>query len=371
MPGEGSVFRRTDGRWVATISEGPRGNRKITTLYRHSRPEALDALAELRQHAGRLDRTLTVSAYLERWLRDADVRDTTRRGYDAVISTHLDPAIGHLRLAALSPLHVKRLMADLRPTMAPKTLRNVLVILRRALREAVRSELVARNVASPEYIDAPKIDAYEPDALTVDEQAQILDALVGDPLEPHVVVALGTGLRQGEQLGLAWQDVEEDVIRVRFELARIDGQYQRVKPKTDRSRRTIPMSAEVRNALDRHRAALVKDGYVPIATGPVFVNETGTALSGSVLTHRWQRFLARHGIRRLPWKVLRATFSTRLYDAGVDDLTIAALMGHTRTHTTRRHYIASGGGDPQAAVAKVLTRTVTRTGHAVSDVVAR
>jgi integrase len=364
MPGEGSIYRRaSDGRWVATISIGRRGERRISTVYRHSRAEALDALADLRSHAGRVDRKTTVSAYLERWLRDADIRPTTRHGYAAVIATHLGPSIGHIRLAALTPLDVRTMMAGL--SGSSKTRRNVLVVLRRALREAVRAELVSRNVASPEYIDAPKVPATEPDALTVDEIARILAALPGDPIANHVVVALCTGLRQGEQLGLAWQDIRPDGIHVEFELARIDGRYRRVEPKTERSRRVVPAPTAVSAALDRQRDSLIAAGFVPIATGPVFVNAEGAELSGSVLTHRWYRLLERAGVRRRPWKILRATYGSRLHAQGVDELTIAALMGHARTHTTRKHYLAAPSLDATAAIEAILTDTVTVTAASV------
>lgn len=362
MPGEGSVYRRaSDGRWVATVSTGPRGNRKVVSVYRPTRGEANEALADLRRASGRIDRKTTVSAYLERWLRDADIRPNTRHGYAAVIATHLDPTIGHLRLAALSPSDVRDMLAVLRPTMKPKTLRNVLVVLRRALREAVRAELVTRNVASPEYVDAPKVPATEPDALTPDEIGRILAVLPGDPIEAHVIVALGTGLRQGEQLGLRWQDIGP-TIRVTEALARIDGQYRHVAPKSDRSRREIPVAPTVRAALDRHREALIAARFVPIATGAVFVSTEGTAMSGSVLTHRWYRLLARAGVRRRPWKILRATYGSRLRAQGMDELAIAPLMGHARTHTTRKHYLADLPSDATAAVEAFLTYTPTDTG---------
>jgi integrase len=367
MPGEGSVFRRRDGRWVATISTGPRDNRRIETVYRHSRPEALDALADLRRSAGRLDRKTTVSAYLERWLRDADVRPNTRHGYQAVITTHLDPAIGHLRLAALTPSDVRSMMAGL--TGAPKTRRNVLVVLRRALREAVRAELVTRNVASPEYIDAPKVTQREPDALSPDEIEQILAVLPGDPIEPHVLVALGTGLRQGEQLGLRWQDIGEGELLIRRAIIRVDGHYVPVEPKTETSIRDVPMPPSVRDALAAHRARIRAAGFVPVATGPVFINGDGGVMSGSVLTHRWYDLLARAGVKRRPWKVLRATYGSRLRAQGLDDHAIAPLMGHARTHTTRKHYLAPVPQDVTAAAEAILTRTVTRT--ATSPDVAR
>jgi hypothetical protein len=102
--------------------------------------------------------------------------------------------------------------------------------------------------------------------------------------------------------------------------------------------------------LERHRARVIADGFVPTRTGPVFTNTTGDALNGSWLTHRFYDLLAEAGIDRLPFRNLRTTFGSRLYDAGVPDHTIAQLMGHTRTHTTRRHYIAR---TPEQAVAAI------------------
>lgn len=358
MAGEGSIYRRaSDNRWVAAVSIGRRDNRKVVRIYRHSKQEAAAALADLRNQSGRVDRKVTVGAYLERWLRNADVRPTTRHGYAAVIATHLEPAIGSIRLAALTPLDVRSMMAGLHGS--PKTRRNVLVVLRRALREAVRDEIVTRNVASPEYVDAPKVAATEPDSLTPDEIERILAVLPGDPIEAHVIVALGTGLRQGEQLGLEWQHIGPTTIRVRQELARIDGRYEVVEPKTESSKRDVDLAPTVRAALERHRAAIIAAGLVPVATGPVFVNAKGGDLSGSWLTHRWYKLLERAGVRRRPWKVLRATYSSQLRAAGLDELDIAPLMGHARTHTTRKHYLSARPVDAISAIEQTLTLTLT------------
>lgn len=356
MSGEGSIYRRkSDGRWVATISRGPRGARQTRTVYRHTRAEAAEALAELRASHGPLNsRTLTVGAFLERWVRDArDIRDTTRHGYRAVVSTHLAPALGPIRLVELSPLHVEAMLTGLSSRVAPKTARNVHVVLRRALGQAVRAGLLTRNVASREFVDAPKVTATEPDALTHAELDRIHAVLSGHPLEAHVTVALGTGLRQGEQLGLAWEDIT-DHVNVRKELARVNGRYERVEPKTDRSKRSIPLAPSVAAAIAAHRERLIAAGYVPTATGPVFVNTKGSALSGSWLTHAWYDLLELAGVKRRPWKVLRATFASRLHEQGVPERTIADLMGHSRTHTTQRHYISTGDADLTATVERAV-----------------
>lgn len=346
MSGEGSIYKRgSDGRWVATISRGPRGERQIRSVYTRTKSEAQTALAELRANHGPLSpRTLTVGAFLERWVRDArDIRDTTRHGYRAAIVTHLNPALGPIRLADLSPMHVEAMLHGMDGRASRKTARNAHVVLRRALGQAVRMGLVTRNVAAREFVDAPRVTATEPDALTPAEIALV--RAVDHPLSVHVVVAIGTGLRQGEQLGLAWEDIKGDRLHVHKELARVNGKYQRVEPKTERSKRTVPLTPTVQAALAAHRDRLIAQGFVPTATGPVFVNTKGGPLSGSWLTHAWYGLLETAGVKRRPWKVLRATFASQLHAAGVPERTIADLMGHSRTHTTQRHYISTADAD--------------------------
>jgi len=285
-----------------------------------------------------------------------NIRPTTRHGYEVVIRMHLVPAIGDFRLSALSPLHVERALSELGPRMSPKTLRNVHAVLRRALGQAVRSGLVTRNVASREFVDAPRVSVEEPRALSTDEVHRLLDVCRGDRLEALFITAVGTGLRQGELLGLAWQDVDLDAgrIHVRHELVRRDGRYLRDELKTDRSRRVVPLAPPVRDALIAHRGFVIAAGFVPTATGPVFTNASGGALSGSWLTHHFYALLHTAGIPRLPFKNLRTTFSSRLFEAGVSDRAIADLLGHTRTATTHGHYIATSPAQALEAVARLV-----------------
>ncbi|HET7703883.1 MAG TPA: tyrosine-type recombinase/integrase, partial [Candidatus Limnocylindrales bacterium] len=118
------------------------------------------------------------------------------------------------------------------------------------------------------------------------------------------------------------------------------GRYERADLKTPRSRRDVPLTQRAIRAIDAHRDKLRAEGFLTTSTGPVFVTPKGRPLSGSWLTHRFYALLAEAGIERLPFKNLRTTFASRLADAEVSELTISTLMGHTRTHTTRKHYIA-------------------------------
>lgn len=368
MPGEGSVFpvyRTEDGRRVlvtyrAQVSCGPRSGRHYLTRSlgprKPTRAEERAALDELRAESevGSVPSTETTGDYLVRWANDArNIRPNTRRGYMVVVTQYLVPEIGDITLRALTPADVEGMLARLEASVAPKYLRNIHAALRRALNQAVRTGLVERNVASRQYVDAPRVDLKDPEALSDAQLAAILRAAEDDRLYALFVTLAECGLRMGEALGLAWEDIRPDSVRVDFELAYRDGQYTREAPKTDRSRRVVPLSAVARAALDAHRERTIADGFVPTATGPVFTNTTGGPLSGSWVTHRFYRLCADAGLDRRPPKILRATFSSRLHRAGVDSRTIADLMGHARERTTQRHYIATSPERAQEAVARL------------------
>jgi integrase len=365
---DGTIYQRKDGRWVAAISKGPRAARTTKARYCHSKREAREALKELRDTLADAPRTLTVSAYLDSWVRDArNIRPRTREGYVSAIRHHLTPAIGSQRLVDLTPLDVERMLGRMEGTRSAATVRHAHATLRRALGQAVRAGLLSRNVASRAFVDAPRVDRADPDSLSQDEIERILAALPDSGLEALVMVALGTGMRQGEQLGLAWENVGPVALMVERELARVGGRYERVELKTKRSRRAIPLSPVVAEALAIQRADLADDGYMTIATGPVFVSASGGPVSGSSLTHRWYRLLERAGVRRRPWKVLRATFASRLHDAGVPDRVIADLLGHSRTYTTQNSYISTAGIDAAQAVSAAFGLTVTVDSHRIGS----
>lgn len=358
MAGEGSVFRRADGRWVAQISLGGRENRSYRKRVLRSRQAALDALDEMRgqRRAGVNPSRITVSELLERWVADVrNIRPSTRRGYEAAITYHLVPLIGDIKLTALTPAHVEHMLAVLGPRMSPKHLRNIHAVLRVALKSAVRMGLIGRNVAASEFVDAPRVPDAEPRALTAAEVRRLLRAAEHDPLEAVIVLALGTGLRQGEILGLAWEDVDLTVgqLQVRRALQRRDGKYVRAPLKTDRSRRTVPLAPAVISALKSHRAAYIDRDLVPAQTAPVFATDRGEPLNGSWVTHHFYELCRRAGIPRLPFKNLRTTFGSRLFAAGIPDRRIADLLGHARTRTTQGHYISTSDATQTQALAIV------------------
>lgn len=355
MRGTGSVYRER-GNWVAQLAIGPRESRVKVRRTRRSRAEAVAALAELleERHPAPASK-VTVGAYLARWVAEVrNLRPATRHAYANAIDYHLTPTLGTVMLADLAPSHVESMLATVGQRVGPKTLRNVHAVLRRALAMAVRAGLVARNVASSEFVDAPRVPVEEPRALFLEEVRRLLDTVRGDRLEALFVLAIGTGLRQGELLGLAWEDLDlvAGRVSVRRELVRRDGRYLRDELKTRTSRRAVPLSPAVVAALQAHRERVVAAGFVPTSTGPVFTNLAGGALSGSWLTHRFYDLLSSARIERIPFHNLRTTYSSRLAEAGVSEIEIARLLGHSRATVTKTRYIAAGR-TPDAVLATV------------------
>lgn len=356
--GSGSVYQITDEagriRWIAQLSMGGRTNRRYVKRVRETERAARAALKVLRDEAEakRGSSRMTLSVYLDQWAADArNLRPRTRVEYQNAIRYHINPTIGHVRLGDLTPIHVESMLRTLEPTMAPKSLRNVLGVLRRGLTFAVRADLVTRNVASRDFIDPVRVPYVEPRVLTVDELRRILTASRGHWLEALILTAAGTGMRQGELLALSWADVdlERAQLDVRATLRRVvgltrrRGRYVRDEPKTARSERSVPLAPAVVEAIASQRQRLIAAGFVPTATGPVFPSQRGKPLSAGWVTHQFYLVCEAAGVRRAPFKALRATFSTQLFEAGIPERRIQDLLGHKPdSRVTHAHYIGTG-----------------------------
>jgi len=208
---EGSIYLRKDGLWVAAVSL-PTGRRKA--IYGRSRDEVRRQLANAlySRQAGTLtdSRSQTVGQFLDFWLTDVakpSVRVWTYRGYEVHVRLHLKPWLGNIALDRLEPSHVQALLnRKLTEGLSPKSVRYIRGTLRTALQQAVRWGYLSRIAAS--LVDGPRSEPYEIKPLDGAEARQLLNALAGDRLRALYSVALTMGLRQGEALGLSWQDID-------------------------------------------------------------------------------------------------------------------------------------------------------------------
>jgi integrase len=348
--GEGSIYQReSDGRWVTAIDLGyVNGKRKRTTIYGRTRREVAEKLAQaLRdQQQGLLvpAKRQTVGEFLDSWLeaRKPALRPKTHVSYAGIVAIHLKPAIGHHQLAKLTPQHVQRMLNDkLASGLSPRSVQYLRDVLRNALGQAVRWNLMPRNVAA--LVEPPRVPQYEMRFLTPEQARRLLDHAKGDRLEALYTVALALGLRQGEALGLRWRDIDftAGTLRVHKALQRVEGRLQLVDPKTLRSRRTLAMPATVSAALAAHRRrqarerALAGDRWDEREF--VFTTSRGGPLDGRNVTRSFKRLLAAAELPDLRWHDLRHSCASLLLAQGVPYRVIMDVLGHSQISQTMRY----------------------------------
>lgn len=211
---EGSIYRRADGLWVGAVHLGYRdGKRRRKTIYGKTRREVQEqvttTLRAVQQGLPVPTERQTVGQYLTAWLvtARATVRPRTHESYADTVRLHVIPTLGAEQLARLSPGQVQALLdAKLTGGLSPRTVQYIHAILRRALGQAYRWGIVQRNVAA--VVIPPRVTRSEVRPFDPDQARAFLAAMRGDRLEALYTVAIACGLRQGEALGLRWQDVD-------------------------------------------------------------------------------------------------------------------------------------------------------------------
>ncbi|MEX0678892.1 MAG: site-specific integrase [Pirellulales bacterium] len=345
--GEGSIYQRTDGTWCATYSAGyaASGKRVRKTIFGVSKDEVAKKLSKVQ--ATRMDGTFVepsrtrLSAFLERWVEDAarpTIRQTTYFSYKGIIRNHIDPRIGGTTLSILNPVHIQRLYADMeRDGVGPRVRQLTHAVLRRALKQALRWGLIARNPC--DAIDPPRVPKRQIAPLTAEQVQQLLDAAKDGRLYALYVVAIGTGMRLGEIFGLQWPDVDLKgrAINVRSTLIEINGKLSLAEPKTPKSRRRVDLPQVAVDAVTKHRAQSVREGF---AKEPwVFCNSIGGPLRRTHFhVNHFKPLLATADLPAIRFHDLRHTSATLLLAAGVHPKVVQERLGHSQIGITLDTY---------------------------------
>ncbi|MHB1527595.1 MAG: tyrosine-type recombinase/integrase [Candidatus Dormibacteria bacterium] len=350
--GEGTIRHRADGRWEGRIDLGWEGGKhQSRSLYGRTRQ---DVVLKLRQAQHQLatglpvvDERMTVDSYLAEWLHVVEprLRPSTFTRYRQLVERQLIPQLGAIRLAKLSPADVSRMMAQVQQDgLSPRTAAHCRAVLRAALADAEKWDQVARNVAK--LADAPHLPPPQPVVLSPEQVRTVLNACADPSLRRLAQAGITTGLRQGEQLGLRWEDIdfERRCLSVRMELQRIHGTYQLVEPKSASSRRVVALPDAALEALHAERQtqlaaqlAASRRWHQPIP-GLVFTTATGAPRNGSSLTHLFQDALQKAGLPKLTWHGLRAAHGALMLASGADISVVSRKLGHSSVALTSRHY---------------------------------
>ena len=216
------------------------------------------------------------------------------------------------------------------------------VVLRVALQQAVKWDLVARNVAA--LVDPPRVVKREPQPLNPEQARALLVRSADHRLGALFAVAVALGLRLGEALGLRWEDVdlEAGVLHVRQALQRLRGEIAFVEPKSKRSRRSVALPEVVTAALKAHRVRQLEEWMVAgrrwEESGLVFRTCLVTALDPRKVTRAFHKLLVDAGLPRIRLHDLRHTAATLLLAQGVSPRTIMEVLGHSQISLTMDTY---------------------------------
>jgi len=344
---EGHIYHRDDGRWEAKLSL-PNGKRK--SFYARTRREAQDALrAAQRDLDAGLDlgtSRQTVAAFLDRWLADV-VKPArapkTAATYADIVRIHLKPSIGRHELAKLSPQHVAALLkAKTDAGLSPRMVHHIRAVLRCALNQAMRWGLIGRNVAA--LVEPPRQVHRDIQAMTPAEARALLAAVEGDRLAVLFRVALTLGLRQGEVLGLKWDDIDFDrrTLKVRRALQRIDGTLTLKEPKTEKSRRTLTLPPSLVAALRAQKVRQLEERLLAGErwqdNGFVFASTIGTPTDARNVIRSWHRVQAANGLPRRSFHSTRHAAASLMLAEGVPVKVVQEVLGHSLLSTTADIY---------------------------------
>lgn len=341
--GEGTIYRRKDGRWAAAVSLD-RGVRKH--FLGRTREEVARKLAVglKASHDGvpLPNERLTTAQFLRDWLQSArpSVRVSTYDRYEQLLRLHALPALGRIPLARLTPQHLQRLYAEkLASGLSPRSVHHLHAVLHRALRQASCWGVVPRNVA--DLVAPPRGQRRQMSCLSPDQARTLLATASGDRLEAVYALAVTTGMRRGEILALQWKyvDLETGSLQVVGTLQRTREGLSIAEPKTDRSRRQVALSATAAQALRKHRAAQASQRLLLGAAWQdldlVFTNDIGGPMEPANLIRRsFQPLLKRAGLPPIRFHDLRHTAATLMLSQGVHPKIVSEMLGHSQINIT-------------------------------------
>lgn len=361
---EGSIRKRSDGRWEARITLA---GDKRKSHYADTRQEAATWLAAAIRDRDRglpvVPENVTVREFLIGNTKPGDenypggwlgaIKDTVRpytfRGYEVYVRVHILPALEMIRermqIARLTPQHLQALYSKkLEEGLSPTTVSHIHSTMHRALDQAMRWGVVLRNVA--ELLDPPKRARRDMVALTPEEARTLLSTAKGERLEAFYVLAITTGMRQGELLALRWKDVDLDgsVLRVTATLQRTTKEgLVFAEPKTASSRRQIALTTLAIGALRHHRgmqaAERLKKGAEREDNDLVFSNEVGKPIEATNLIRRsFKPLLGRAGLPNIRLHDLRHTAATLYLVKRVPPKVVSEMLGHSQVGVTMNIY---------------------------------
>ena len=342
--GDGSIRKRKDGRWEGryVVGHDPITGKMISrNVLGKTQAEVKEKLRTAIENSKRLDYTqtgkYTVGQWMDEWFEayaKVKVRPSSHQTYKGYIENHIKPNIGDIPIEKLTSLQLQkfyrllltegripRIESEKQPRgLSAKTVRNINQVISSAMDMAVRHKLILSNPT--EGCELPKVEHREMKTLPAEQLGAFLREAKESGVYELYYLDLATGLRRGELLGLKWEDVDlqNGVIHVRRQVARVDGEVKELPLKTKNSYRNISISQDA--------VAMLTEMEAHRSSDYVFPSSTGGPISPDSVNNMLHRVLKRAGLPSIRFHDLRHTFATLALQNGVDIKTVSGMMGH-------------------------------------------
>ncbi|VIF72939.1 phage integrase [Clostridioides difficile] len=350
--GEGSIGKYKDG-WRSRIMIGYNeyGKPIRKEFYGKTQKEVKDKLDAYKKQyylsSDISDDKITLEHWFYNWLFEYRIKDLKPKSferYESIYRNYIkDTDLGNVKLKDLRVSHIQKYYNRLLDSnKSIPTIRQINTKLKTCLSEAEKQGLIQRNYSTMVNIPVEKKE-NKLEILTLEQQKSFIKAIDGHKLEVLFLVALGTGLRLGELLGLKWFDIDfkRSNLTVKRTLQRtyfIDKNGNRElkvleqEPKTSNSYRTVPIPKDVLNKLKEHKINqnedILKAGELYRNDNYVFCNELGIPIDDKRPLRNLKSILNSLDIEPIKFHGLRKTYATRLFENDVPPKTVQVLMGH-------------------------------------------
>jgi integrase len=353
--GGGNIRHRADGRWEARYSLGfdPKTGKQVQkSIYGKTQKEVRQKLAAIIVQID--DGTylepskVELGAWLDIWLRDytGNLKPATKSAYEEHIRVHIKPYLGKVTLAALSAQMVQRVynMLQMEKGLSPKSIKNIHGVFHRAIEQAIKLGYMKRNPL--EAVVLPRVEKRQIKTMENEEMTAFLKAIQGHPYENILFVAVFTGLRQSEVLGLTWDCVnfENNTLLINKQHSKVKGEkeYKFSSLKNDRVR-MLTVAEDVMDVLRRQKAKqaewaeILGDAYCN-EDNLVFTTEFGRFVANQAVYRNYKSIMEKIGLGSMRFHDLRHTYAVNSLKAGDDIKTVQENLGHATASFTLSTY---------------------------------
>jgi integrase len=343
---EGCIYQRKDGLWCAQVSLDGKRLTKYGKTQKECRTWITETLGKIENGLTYEGTQVTLEQFVESWLEGKELsrRLHTVLQYRQIVQQHILPHLGKMRLQDIQPAHVKQLYFRKRGEgRGDRTVQLIHTVLNNVLKQAVREGLLGHNPV--DAVDRPNVEQTEHPILSEEQARQLVIASMNTRNGMLYYLALITGMREGELLGLKWSDLDWDkgILFIQRQSQRAPGQgLVLVPPKTRSGRRQIKLAQATQDRLTAHRDQLSK---IKDAAGDrwqendlIFPNSLGKLKSCENLHREYKRFLKENRLPDIRFHDLRHTSLTLLLEMGTPINTVQQRAGHSKASITTDTY---------------------------------